>query len=94
MCSLNRRKQVWFYDINIEVPNASTFPRVDYSQSPVRELKTSLSNNDDHGSENITKKMNLRPFKLYRVYLEPFNSSNVSDFSWRWILKGFIHVEI
>ena len=42
----------------------------------------SLSNNDDDGSENITKKMNLRPFKGYRVYLEPLNSSNVSDFSW------------
>ena len=38
--------------------------------------------NDDDGSENITKKMNLRPFKLYRVYLEPLNSSNVGDFSW------------
>ena len=36
---------------------------------------------DDDGSENITKKMNLRRFKLYRVYLEPFNSSNAGDFS-------------
>ena len=51
-----------------------------------------LSNDDDDGIENITKKMNLRPFKLYRVYLEPLNSSNVGDFSWSWILKGFIHV--
>ena len=43
-----------------------------------------LSNDDDDedGSENITKKMNLRLFKLYRVYLEPLNSSNVGDFSW------------
>ena len=39
-------------------------------------------------------KMNLRPFKLYRVYLEPLNSSNEGDFCWSWILKGFIHVEI
>ena len=38
--------------------------------------------------------MNLRPFKLYRVYLEPLNLSNVGDFSWSWILKDFIHVEI
>ena len=53
-----------------------------------------LSNYDDGGSENTTKKMNLRPFKLDRVYLEPLNSSNVGDFSWSWILKGFIHVEI
>ena len=32
--------------------------------------------------------------KLYRVYLEPLNSSNVGDFSWSLILKGFIHVQI
>ena len=49
----------------------------------------SLSNNDYDGSENVTEKMNVRPFKLYRVYLEP---SNVGDFSWSWIFKGFIHV--
>ena len=55
-----------------------------------------LSNYDDDGSENITKKMNLRHFKLYRVYLEPLNSSNVyvGDVSWSWILKGFIHIQI
>ena len=41
-----------------------------------------VSNDDDDCSENITKKINLRPFKLYRVYLEPLNSSNVGDFSW------------
>ena len=40
------------------------------------------SNEDDDGSENITKIMNLRRFKLYRVHLEPLNSSNVGDFSW------------
>ena len=33
--------------------------------SPSSDLK--LPNNDEDGSENITKKMNLRPFKLYRV---------------------------
>ena len=59
----------------------------------MEELGT-LSNYDDDGSENITKKMNLRPFKLYRVYLEPLNSSNVGDFSWSLILKGFIYVQI
>ena len=53
-----------------------------------------LSDEDVDGSENLTKKMNLRPFKLYRVYLEPLNSSNVGDFSWSRILKGFIHVQI
>ena len=53
-----------------------------------------LSNDGDDGIENVTKKMDLRSFKLYRVYLEPLNSSNVGDFSWSWILKGFIHVEV
>ena len=53
-----------------------------------------LSNDHDDGSENITKKMNLRPFKLYCVHLELLNSSNVGDFSWSSVLKGFIHVQI
>ena len=57
-------------------------------------LLGTLSNNDDDGSENITKKMNLRPFKLYRVYLKPHNSSDVGEFSWSWIFKDFIHVQI
>ena len=33
--------------------------------------------------------MNLRSFKLNRVYLYPLNMSNAGDFSWSWILKGF-----
>ena len=37
--------------------------------------------------------MNLRPFKLYRVYLDPLNMSNVGDFSWSLILKDFIEVQ-
>ena len=41
-----------------------------------------LSNDDDDGNENITKKIYLRLVKLYRVYLEPLNYSNVGDFSW------------
>ena len=57
-------------------------------------LWRSLRNNDDDGVENITKKMNFRPFKLYRVILESLNSSDVDEFSWSWILKGFIHVQI
>ena len=52
-----------------------------------------LSNNDDHGSENVAKKMNLRSFKLNRVYLDPLNMSNAGDFSWSWILKDFIQVQ-
>ena len=36
---------------------------------------------DDDGSEKVAKKMNLRPFTLYRVYLVPFNLLNVGVFS-------------
>ena len=53
----------------------------------------SLSNKDDDGSENVAKKIiDLRPFKLFRVYLEPLNLSNVGDFSWSWIRKDFTHM--
>ena len=41
-----------------------------------------LSKDDDDGSENVGKKMNLRSFKLNRVYLDPLNMSNAGDFSW------------
>ena len=41
-----------------------------------------LSNDDDDGSENVAKNMNLRSFKLNRVYLDPLNMSNAGDFSW------------
>ena len=46
----------------------------------VRPPIASLSNNDDDGSQNITRKMNLRRFKLYRAYLEPLNSSSLGAF--------------
>ena len=41
-----------------------------------------ISNDDDDGSEKVAKKMNLRSFKLYCVYLHPLNMSNVGDVSW------------
>ena len=41
-----------------------------------------LSNEDDDGSENVGKKMNLRSFKLNRVYLDPLNMSTAADVSW------------
>ena len=42
-----------------------------------------LSKDDDDGSENDgKKKMNLRSFKLNRVYLDPLNMSNAGDFYW------------
>ena len=40
-----------------------------------------LSNDDDNGSENVAKEMNLRSFKLNRVYLESLNMSNAGDLS-------------
>ena len=46
--------------------------------------------NDDDGSENDGKKMNLRSFKLNRVYLDPLSMSNAGDFSWSWIPNDFI----
>ena len=51
-----------------------------------------LSKDDDDGSENVGKKMNLRSLKLNRVYLDPLDMSNAGDFSWSWILKDFIQV--
>ena len=41
-----------------------------------------LKQRDDDGNKNVAKKMNLRSFKLNRVYLDPLNMSNVGDFSW------------
>ena len=52
-----------------------------------------LNKDDDDGSKNVDKKMNLRSFKLNRVYLDPLNMSNAGDFSWSWILKDFIQVQ-
>ena len=52
-----------------------------------------LSKDDDDSSKNVGKKMNLRSLKLNRVYLDPLNMSNASDFSWSWILKDFIQVQ-
>ena len=45
-------------------------------------LMSELSKDDDEGSENVAKKMNLRSFKLYRVYLDSLSLSNGGDFSW------------
>ena len=45
-------------------------------------LKNRELSNDDDGSENVAKKLNLPRFKCYRVYLELLNLSNVGDFSW------------
>ena len=40
-----------------------------------------LSKDDDDGSENDNKQMNLRSFKLTRVYLDSLDMSTAGDFS-------------
>ena len=51
------------------------------------------SKDDNDNSENDGKKMNLRSFKLNRVYLDPLNMSNEGEFSWSWKLKDFIQAQ-
>ena len=53
----------------------------------------SLRNDDGDGYENVTWKVNLRCFKLYRAYSISFNSSNVGNFYCSWILKDCIKVQ-
>ena len=60
---------------------------------PDSRILGTLSKDDDDGSENVGQKMNLRSFKLNRVYLDPLNMSNVGDFSWSSVLKDFIQVQ-
>ena len=48
----------------------------------------SLSNDDGHGSENVTQKVNSRCFKLHRSYSNSFNLSNVGDFFQEMNYKG------
>ena len=45
-------------------------------------MGTLSKDDDDGGIENVSKKMILRSFKLNRVYLDPFNTSNAGDVSW------------
>lgn len=45
----------------------------------ISEQKTYVTGEDDDGRENVAKKINLRPFKLYRVYLHPLNLSNAGN---------------
>ena len=59
----------------------------------LRSLLGSLGNNDGDGYENVTQKVKSRCFKLYRAYSFSFNSSNVDNFLWIWILKDCIEVQ-
>ena len=67
------------------------FSRSRWRHRSLSSLSGTLSNDD--GGENVPKKMNLRSFKLNRVYLDPLNMSNTGDFSWSWILKDFVQVQ-
>ena len=60
------------------------------STEVLREKVGSLGNNDDKSSENITKRINLHPFKLYCIYLDQLNLLNVGDLSrsWIWLYRG------
>ena len=45
-----------------------------------RDVLGTLSNDDDDGSENVAKKMNLSSFKLNRVYLDPIKCQMQATF--------------
>ena len=51
------------------------------SQQTRKTLVFETLRNDDDGSENVAKKMNLCSFKLNYVYLDQLNMSNASEFS-------------
>ena len=70
--------QIVYLELNKKVKLGKKTPQKDsFTFYNNRELKQQRES-----SENITKKINLCPFKLYRVYLELLNSSYVGDFSW------------
>ena len=66
--------------------------KVHFRLTSVAQKRCCLSNDNDDGSENVAKKMNLPSFNLNRVYLDPLYMSNAGDFSWSWIVKDFIQV--
>ena len=66
---------------------------IKYPHKHFRTTIVTSSKDDDDGSENVGKKMNLRSFKLNRVYLDSLNMWNTGDFSWSWLLKDFIQVQ-
>ena len=58
----------------------------------VKPTLKNLSNNDGDDYENVTQNGNLSVFKHYRAYSISFNSSNVGNFFWSWILKDYMEV--
>ena len=52
-------------------------------QGQIKRQATLDTSNEPHGTENVGKtKINLRSFKLNRVYLDLLNMPNKGDFSW------------
>ena len=45
-----------------------------------RELKPEMTTTTTAVITSL-KRVDLRPYKLYRIYLDPLNSSNTNDFS-------------
>jgi len=68
-------------NLGSKFPRSEYFERTTASTTTITTLGT-LSKDDDDGNENVGKKMNLRSFKLNRVYLDPLNMSDARDFSW------------
>ena len=58
-----------------------------------RSLPPRLLRNFSNKRTATATKVKSRCFKLYRAYSISFNSSNVSNFFWTWILKDCIEVQ-
>ena len=55
--------------------------------------RESLSSIDNDGYEIVTQKVGSRYFKLYRDNSISFNSSNVGNIFWNWVLIDCIEVQ-
>ena len=73
----------WLIPLPLPYPSAPPPPPMVYGIG-------SLSDKDGDGYERVPEKVNSRYFKLYRAYSTSFNSSNVGECYWIWILKDSI----
>ena len=81
------RSQGSLLPVPLPLPTERERERDGQEREPRLSLKLSLFlatliKDDDDSSENVSKKMNLRSFKLNRVYLDLLNTPNAGDFSW------------
>ena len=65
-----------------------------FAAAAVADAKTPLRYHDGDGHENVTYKVNLRFFNLYRDYSNSFTLSNVSKLFLSRIPKNHIQVQI